>query len=176
MENHKGFTLLIAHLTKVLLIFVFILLTACGEKGHTKKIPSMGVAADSCLLVESGWVREVIPGQNITAGYPELQNVCDVDITITGVDSSDAKAVEIHQHKHNGAMLRMVKRIELIIKAKEVLTFSPGDLHLMIFNPVFHQSYFSFNVIYQYDNQIKKISAILPIKNLNEQTDNHHEK
>lgn len=176
MDNHKRFTLLMAYLTKVLLIAAVIFLTACDEKGHTKNTPITGAAVNSCLLVKSGWIRELIPGQNITAGYPVLQNVCGADMTIRGIKSLEAKTIEIHQHKHDGAMMRMEQRTELTIKANDMLVFSPGDLHLMIFNPTFKERYFSFTVMYQYNQQEKTISATLPIKKLSEQIDNHDAK
>lgn len=161
---------------KILFMLAPVFFTACAEKDHSKNVLTNGASSHHCLVIKSGWVREVIPGQNVTAGYPVLQNVCDADITIKKITSANASTVEIHQHQHHNSRIRMIKKSELLLKAKDVLTFSPGNLHLMIFDPAFHQDELYFDVQYQYDKQMKKLAVVLPIKKLNEQMNYNDEK
>lgn len=84
------------------------------------------------LAVSSGWVRESIPGQAVTAAYPRIANAGDSICSLTAVSSEVAARVEIHQHLHSDGQMRMRKLDSLDIPPQGVQLFEPGGLHLML--------------------------------------------
>lgn len=119
----------------MLLITVVIALSFCfsssllAHEGHDH---SHEVAQ---LSVENGQVREFLPAAESSVGYLTISNHSKVDAVLVKATIDGLGRVEIHQHKHEGAMMKMEKVSNIEIKAHESVQFQPGGLHLMVFEP-----------------------------------------
>jgi len=85
------------------------------------------------LQVHNGYVRGLPPGQPNTAAFMELVNDTDATLQITGASSPLANKVELHQHSHEGGMMRMRQVDSLSIAPGSTVSLAPGGYHLMLF-------------------------------------------
>ena len=128
------------------------------------------------IHIENGYVKATIPGTKNTAAYLHLTNQSDAKRTLVGVESSVAKAVEIHNHVMDKGMMRMRKVEELEVAAGESLTFQPGGLHIMfIQTPKRLKEGESVEVKLVFKNGDKQ-AVTLPVKkqSLSEHSDHSH--
>jgi copper(I)-binding protein len=86
--------------------------------------------------VENAWVREGPPTSRVLAGYMQVHNRSDAPITLTGASSPAMARVELHRTEIRDGVARMVALERVEIAAGGSLTFEPGGLHLMLFDPV----------------------------------------
>jgi copper(I)-binding protein len=86
--------------------------------------------------VTGGWVREAPPTSRVLAGYMQITNLTDKDITITSVSSPDFDSAELHRTVVEGGVASMQAVPELTIPAAGSVLLEPGSLHLMLFDPV----------------------------------------
>ncbi len=84
------------------------------------------------LEFQHGFVRGLPPTQTTTAAFFRVVNSSDEAWTITAVYSEAAATVEIHEHVHEGGMMRMQQRASLTVPPASELEFKPGGLHLML--------------------------------------------
>jgi periplasmic copper chaperone A len=95
---------------------------ACGA-------PERGAPA---VEVEEAWVRlPAVPGRP-AAAYFTLR-AYNADIRLTGVTSSDAERVELHDTRMEGGIARMVPLADAVIAQGRELSFEPGGAHAMLF-------------------------------------------
>ena len=80
-------------------------------------------------------VKAPVPGQSISAGYFTLKNHGLEDVVLVAVSSEQAERVEMHTHKSEDGLMRMVKVDDIEVGARESLMFMEGGYHLMIFSP-----------------------------------------
>lgn len=78
--------------------------------------------------------RETIGQSRITAGYLTVENGGDEDDRLIGAESDGARVIEIHTHKMDGGVARMMKIDGLDVPAGGTATLQPGGNHLMIFD------------------------------------------
>ena len=96
-----------------------LLLSACGpEKG---------------IEVHSAWARPAAQGGN-GGVYFELHNHGSTPDELTGVRSDVAEAVEIHESKMEGDVMKMEMMPSLPIDTYADMAFEPGGLHVMLVN------------------------------------------
>jgi len=93
-------------------------LTACGtsEKG---------------IEVHSAWARPAAQGAN-GGVYFELHNHGSTADELVGASSDMAEAVEIHESKMEGDVMKMEMQPSLPIDAYADMAFEPGGLHVML--------------------------------------------
>ena len=89
--------------------------------------------AVSQVTIEEAYIREVIPGQKVTAAYLRLRNQNMVSCRFVSVEADIADRTEFHSHVHVNGMMKMRQVKELVVHQGEVLEFRPGSLHLMLF-------------------------------------------
>ncbi len=95
------------------------LLSACGsEKG---------------IEVHSAWARPAAQGEN-GGVYFELHNHGSTPDELTSITSDIAQAVEIHESKMEGDVMKMEMMPSLPIDAYADMAFEPGGLHVMLVN------------------------------------------
>lgn len=95
---------------------------------------TQGIAAG--IQINDAWVREAPPGATVMAAYLTINNTSDSNDTLTGVSSNCCKFVEIHQSLVKNGQMEMLERKDLSLPAKTNVSFTPGDLHLMLIEPV----------------------------------------
>ena len=89
-------------------------------------------AVAASLVVEEGYVREMPPGQTVSAAFMTLHNTTAKPIAIVGAASDAADQAEIHNHRHTADGMRMEKIIRLEIPAQGRQALQPGGYHLML--------------------------------------------
>jgi copper(I)-binding protein len=89
------------------------------------------VAAD--LEVKDPRLRQLLPGQNKTAGYFDITNNGPAAVTLVGAASDAAQAIEFHRIVHDGNIVRMRRAEKVVVAPGETVRFQPGGLHLMVF-------------------------------------------
>ncbi len=86
--------------------------------------------------ISEAWISEAPPTVSVLAGYAKIHNASDRPITLLTVSSPNFSKIEIHRSVLNGDMVSMEKQDSLEIPARSTIMLSPGDLHLMLFDPV----------------------------------------
>lgn len=87
--------------------------------------------ANNSLQIQDATVRAPIPGMANTVGYIKLKNTTNADIVLTHAMSDIAEKVEYHNHIMGSGVMKMVKLDQLVIPARQSVTFQSGGLHLM---------------------------------------------
>ena len=85
------------------------------------------------IIVTDATVRLLPPSVPNTAAYFSIQNQSDTSQTFIGVSADFAAKAEIHNHLLVDDMMSMQKQSEVVIQPGEIVNFSPGGLHIMLF-------------------------------------------
>lgn len=84
--------------------------------------------------VTDAYIRETLPGNQISSAYMKISNNNDHEILFIGASSSISSRIEIHQHSMKNGMMQMRQLKNIKINADENVLLQPYGLHLMIFN------------------------------------------
>ncbi len=86
--------------------------------------------------VDNAWVRAAPPGAGVTAGYMDISNNGETDITLTEIHSPQFTRVEFHRTRHDEhGTASMIRMHTVTLAPGETQTFSPGGQHLMLIGP-----------------------------------------
>lgn len=94
----------------------------------------LGAVAQSTVTVSGMWVRETVPGRNVTAAYAVVENPGSADLQITGASAEVAGRVELHEMTRSGDMMKMSPVKTITVPAKGKVELKPGGLHIMLFD------------------------------------------
>jgi copper(I)-binding protein len=84
------------------------------------------------LLVNDGTIRMMPPSMGMTAGFVEIKNTSNKDITISSVSSDLAKFTELHTSFENSNGTMSMKHLNnLVIKANSSVKLQAGGKHIM---------------------------------------------
>ena len=92
---------------------------------------SLQVAAAG-LEIKDGYVREMPPGQTVSAAFMTLHNSTEAPIVLVAASSDAADQAEIHGHRHSAEGMRMEKMERLEVPAGGDQALQPGGYHLML--------------------------------------------
>ena len=92
-------------------------------------------SADSLIQVSQAMVNEAPPTVTVQAAYLDIANNSDQAITLTNVNSPLFTRIEFHATRLKDGVASMIRQDEINIPANSIFSFSPGDYHLMLFNP-----------------------------------------
>ncbi len=98
---------------------------AAGESSST-------APAAAPVLIENAWVRAMPPSQPNTAAYMTVRNEGEVPLRIIAASSEPRATVEIHTSRQVDGMLRMEQLQGVTLNPGELVSFSPGGMHLMM--------------------------------------------
>lgn len=86
------------------------------------------------IQVSDAWARPTIGQSRMSAAYLRIANESDTDDALTGVQSPEAEAVELHQTKMTPVGVMQMRKVEggLAIPAGGTLVLEPGGTHLML--------------------------------------------
>ncbi len=84
------------------------------------------------VSVDAPYVREVPPGQMISATFMTLKNDSDKAIALIKASSDVAKNVELHEHVHEDGMMKMRQVPKIVIPAHGTTELKPGGYHIML--------------------------------------------
>ena len=82
------------------------------------------------LQVEDAWARMSVPGQMATGAFMRL--TAREPLSLVGGSSPVAGAVEVHEMKLDGDVMRMRALPSLALPAGKTVELKPGGLHLML--------------------------------------------
>jgi copper(I)-binding protein len=88
---------------------------------------------EAAVQVTDARIRAVVPGQDKTAAYLNITNRGATPFVLTGIESTQARAIEIHVIERDGDDVRMRRIPELAVEPGATVRLEPGGLHLMIF-------------------------------------------
>jgi copper(I)-binding protein len=93
-------------------------------------LASSAAAAAPPVSISHAWARASLPHQTSTAAYLTLQSAGG-DL-LTGVDSTDADMVMLHQTTTMNGMSNMSDMDSLTLPPGKPVSLAPGGMHLMI--------------------------------------------
>ena len=97
--------------------------------------PAVPAEQDDSLAITviDGYIREMPPGQDITAAFMTLKNSTLGLCRLTMASSVIAEKTEIHGHFYKDGMMSMRPVDGLDIPPKKSISLKPGGYHLMLF-------------------------------------------
>lgn len=89
------------------------------------------------IQIDNPWVRTIPPRLDRTAAFMEIRNFSDQDVVLERAASPQFAYVELHRTETDplSGVSRMIGQKEIIIPAKSLLAFKPGDYHIMLIVP-----------------------------------------
>ncbi len=84
------------------------------------------------LKIDHPWARPTVPGQSTGAGYLSVHNSGSKTDRLLGAGSPAAAAVEVHEMRMEGEVMRMREIKALELPAGKPVRLAPGGLHLML--------------------------------------------
>ncbi|MCZ6804798.1 MAG: copper chaperone PCu(A)C [Proteobacteria bacterium] len=87
------------------------------------------------INISNVWISEAPPTVSVLAAYAIIQNNTAETKTLSAVSSPIFSRVEIHLSKIIDDMVTMEKQSSLTIPAESSTELSPGNYHLMLFDP-----------------------------------------
>lgn len=91
-----------------------------------------GLSLAKGLSIDEPYVREVPPGQMISASFMTLKNNSGKEVALIKASSDVAKTVELHEHVHEGGMMKMRLVPKISIPANGIRLLKPGGYHIML--------------------------------------------
>jgi copper(I)-binding protein len=87
------------------------------------------------VSISDAWVSEAPTNVSVLAGYANIHNPSNKLITLIAISSQNFSKIEIHRSVLNREIISMEKQESLEISAENTIKLSPGDFHLMLFEP-----------------------------------------
>src|SRR5512145_65486 len=87
------------------------------------------------LVIEDAWTRPIGAGARTTAIYLTIRNTGGADDRLVAATSEAAERVELHVHRHEGDVARMVGVPAIDVPAQGRATLTPGAAHIMLIGP-----------------------------------------
>lgn len=111
-----------------------VLLTALLVGGSLFSI--QGMAHDYTqgdLHIQHPWSRALPPVAPTGAAYMKIENQGEESDTLIGASTPIAGHTELHEHVHQGDLMKMQRIDKVVIAPGEQVEFSPGGHHVMLF-------------------------------------------
>ena len=94
---------------------------------------NISLAAENIKIVNA-CINEAPPNVKVYAGYLDIINDSEKPIELVGASSPVFEKVEFHLTRINQGITSMQQQANILIPAKSIFSFSPGQYHLMLFN------------------------------------------
>jgi copper(I)-binding protein len=89
--------------------------------------------AHADVLIKDATIRLLPPSVPNTSAYFMIENRFDEPLVLVGASVNFAGKAELHNHVMDGGLMRMEQQSEVTIEPNQILQFSPGGLHIMLF-------------------------------------------
>lgn len=86
------------------------------------------------IKISNARINEAPPNIKVHAGYLDIINDNEKAIELVGASSPVFEKVEFHLTRINQGITSMQQQANILIPAKSIFSFSPGQYHLMLFN------------------------------------------
>jgi len=107
--------------------FLLFALTACDSKTETK----VSKATDAISVINPT-IREMPPGQKVTAMYMELKNASATNHELIKVEGEISPMIELHTHTMNDGVMSMGQVESIPVPPNSTVQAQPGGYHVMI--------------------------------------------
>lgn len=84
--------------------------------------------------ISEAYARASVPNNKNSAIFLKIKNKANTDINIIAANNDNSSYTELHTHKHENGMMKMVKVDKLLIPANSSLELKPGSDHIMLFD------------------------------------------
>jgi hypothetical protein len=84
------------------------------------------------ITVAHPWARATPPGAKVGGAYLEIKAGKGVSDRLIAAKSSAAGAVELHNHIHEGGVMKMRKVDAIAVPAGKSVVLGPGGYHVML--------------------------------------------
>ena len=84
------------------------------------------------ITVVAPWARATPGGAQVAGAYLEIRAEAGVEDRLIGAKSPAAGAIELHDHIHEGGVMKMRSVEAIAIKGAQTVTLKPGGLHVML--------------------------------------------
>jgi len=81
------------------------------------------------------WISEAPPTVSVLVAYVTLINNSEIPISLVSISCPLFSSIEIHRSIIKNGIASMESHATLEILSKSTIKLSPGDYHLMLFNP-----------------------------------------
>ena len=92
----------------------------------------LAASAQAQVSVSDAWVRGTVDGQKATGAFMQLKSPGGA--TLIAAESPAAGAVEIHEMRIEGNVMRMRALPRLELPAGQAVDLKPGGYHIMLLN------------------------------------------
>ena len=92
------------------------------------------IAQATEITVRQGYIRETIPGTNVSSAYMTIENRHDKPLVLISAHSTISPRLELHQHLMAQGMMQMRPVDSIIIDANSSVVLQPSGLHIMVFD------------------------------------------
>jgi len=130
------------------------------------------VTGKSIVTVKDGFIRETIPGTNISSAYMTITNHSNKNVVLVAASGNFSPRIEIHEHSMDDGMMRMRQLNSITIDANSSVKLQPYGLHLMLFDlkkPLKHNE--SAGIVLHFLSQ-PELEITLPIQSIKQKK--HH--
>ena len=119
----------------VLIYLCCLALVSCTSQENFKPPADKGYKSDMSNLinVSSAYINPPMAGRDIASAYMRIQNLTNDKINLISISSPVSQTIEIHNHIHDGGVMRMRKLKNLEIMSGDTVELLPGGLHFMLF-------------------------------------------
>lgn len=115
-------------LSQILSFTLFALfLSACDKKTESKP----ATAAEAITIVNPH-IRELPPGQKVTAMYMTLKNTSSTNHDLVKVEGDISNMIELHTHTNENGVMKMGQVESIPVPADSTAEAKPGSYHVMI--------------------------------------------
>ena len=83
------------------------------------------------------WYIKKSANPNVNAGYGSISNNGERQISLIAVQSASFNEIEMHRVLLKDNLYKMQQQLTVDIAVGRAVTFQPGNLHLMLFDPEF---------------------------------------
>lgn len=102
-----------------------------------KKIMALFFLSIACLageiIVQDAFIKATAPNAKNSAIFMTITNNSNKDVNLISASSNLSQGVEIHTHKEENSIKKMVKLSHLNIPANSKVELKPGGAHIMLF-------------------------------------------
>lgn len=128
----------------------------------------------SNIEITNAYVRESIPGNNITSAYMTITNNSAQAVKLIGAQSPISDRIEIHNHIMDDGMMKMRQMESIDIDKNQTVHLQPMGLHLMLFdikNQLKSGDFVSITLTFK-DSSSQTLN--IPIKKMLKRQQHHH--
>ena len=101
-------------------------------KKFVLSIVSIAAVFGADVEIDGAYARASIPNVPNSAAFFVIKNNSDKDIAITSANSDIAEKNELHTHRKENQMMKMMKIEKLVVPAKSSLELKSGGDHVML--------------------------------------------